>query len=83
MIARVIVEGLLALLLITEVIWPLWQGRPLFPLFRHRRQSTLLSDLERARQELDEDDIEELVVRLRAAHKARQKDKEEKSSESS
>lgn len=74
MIAKALVEGLLILVWFTQIIWPAYQGRPIFPLFRRKRQGKLLSELENARQDLDEDDIEEAVDQLRAAHAARHQD---------
>lgn len=71
MIVRPLLELLLALFVIMEVLWPLIQGRPLFPLFRRRRESQLLQELEHARKDLDEDDIEDQVIKLRAAHAER------------
>lgn len=71
MIVRPLLELLLILLVIFEVLVPLIQGRPLFPLFRRRRSTQLLQELEHARQDLDEDDIEDQVTKLRAAHAER------------
>lgn len=81
MLALRILEFILALAVVTEVLLPLVLGRPLFPSFRRRRQGKLLKDIEDARQDLDEDDIEETFDRLKAAHIERIKNKKKEEQE--
>jgi hypothetical protein len=71
MFARILIEGALVLGIITQVIIPLIRGTPLFPAFRRRRQSKLIGELEHAKQDLVEDDIEEQVHQLRDEHTKR------------
>lgn len=65
------VEVLLVSLVLWEIVVPLLRGLPLFPLFRRKRQELLMTELEHAKQDLVEDDIEEQVRKLRREHDLR------------
>ena len=71
MFARILIECVLVLGVITQVVIPLIRGTPLFPTFKRRRQSKLIGELEHAKQDLVEDDIEEQVTHLREEHTRR------------
>lgn len=71
MFARILLEVCIVVFIVSEVAIPLFRGTPLFPMFRRKRQAQLLSDLEQARQDLAEDNLEEKVAQLRAEHEKR------------
>lgn len=77
MIARIL-EILLVLGIVTQIGLPFIFGRPLFPLFRARKQSTLLSAIEQAREGLSEDEMEEYLAKLNALRKHPIKEEETK-----
>lgn len=51
--------AILLLFVITQIIVPLFRGTPFFPFFRNERK--LVSDLERAREDLVEAGLEEQI----------------------
>lgn len=69
---RVLVEILLGMFIIGQLIVPLFRGEPLFPLFRRQREGRLLDDIDHARQDLTEDELEEILHQLRSKHESKQ-----------
>lgn len=51
---------------ITQVFVPLFQGRPLYPIFRSKKEQRLKKELEEARQEVLEKDLKNRVDRTKS-----------------
>lgn len=66
-----LLEALIVVTIFFEVIVPLVRGTPVFPIFRRRREGKLQVELEHAKQDLVEDDIEDQVKRFREEHALR------------
>lgn len=55
---------LFILFVVTQIFWPMYRNRPLFPLFRKR--ATLERDLAEAREKRDEADLKRTIERTKA-----------------
>lgn len=79
MVAKIL-ELLLAVLIVTQVLIPIIRGTPWFPSFRRRYK--VVSEIEHAKERLQEAQLEETLDELREAEKLiqnkHQKEKEEK-----
>jgi hypothetical protein len=60
------------LFVVSQVAVPAFRGEPLFPLFRRRREAKLLDEIDHARQDLTEDELEEKLRQLRSKHESKQ-----------
>lgn len=57
-------------LMVTEIAIPLYQGRPLFPMFRGKKKQELIKELFEVEQQHDElDVVAEITARRRALEK--------------
>lgn len=72
MVVRILIEILLALFIVSQLIVPLFRGQPVFPLFRRRREGRLLDDIDHARQDLTEDELAEILRKLKLKHESKQ-----------
>lgn len=83
--ARLLIEVALFVLLVTQLVLPLVEDTPMFPMFRRksRRRLEIIHQIQDADEDLVQDDLNEQLTRLRARHeqKATQPAAEEKATD--
>lgn len=75
-LSEFVVGALLVAFIGTQIVWPIVRGTELFPLFSH--QHRLERELEKARQQLAEDRLQDAILDAQLRHKRREADRWER-----